>query len=274
MGNKMADNAHRDGVAERLAAPAVHKSLAVARALLPYDEERLRDVALPIVTTATHHDAQTLSLRQTVPGLGQILRLVRLYAIHAMARCPRGQAFASSCRLVKGAKASAGQRSGPSGSQIGHAPLTGAFAAAAGFVLRENPAGQQRWTSLEKKPSTGQALPILAHQWARAVSSMVPRQTAFALATFLQGYGRGVGEPHAALDRHGMPLLLNARAGGTPAARNAPARLGREPCALAWMRHRRPLLVAPGRAAPGGLPAPACAPPRLACSAHPISRVP
>ena len=91
MGKKIASKANRAGVAERLADPAVHKSIAVDLALITSYDELLRDVERTIVTTARHHDANTLYLRQTVPGIGKILRLVLLYEIHDMDRCPRVQ---------------------------------------------------------------------------------------------------------------------------------------------------------------------------------------
>jgi len=169
IGTKSAYQANRDGVAERCADPAVHKSLEVDLALLGDYDALLRDVERTIVTTAKHHDAHTRYRRQTVPGIGTILRLVLLEAMHDIARCPRVQDGASSCRLVKCAKASAGKRSGTSGSKLGHAHLTWAFSEAAVFFLRENPAGPQWLTRLENKHSKGNALPILAHQLARAV---------------------------------------------------------------------------------------------------------
>jgi hypothetical protein len=131
IGTKIASKANRDGVAERCADPAVQKSMAVDLALITSDDALLRDVARTIVTTAKHHDAQTLDLRHTVPGIGKIRRRVLLDDMHASERFPRVQDCASSCRRVKGAKASAGKRSGTSGSPIGHAPLTWAFAEAA-----------------------------------------------------------------------------------------------------------------------------------------------
>jgi transposase len=143
IGNKIASKTNREGVAERCAAPAVHKSIAVDRARIPSDDARWRAVALPIVNTAKHHDAHTLSLLHTVPGIGTILSLVLLYEMHAIERFPRVQDFASSCRLVKCARASAGTRSGTSGNQMGHAPLTWAFAEAAVFCLRDHPAAQK-----------------------------------------------------------------------------------------------------------------------------------
>jgi transposase len=163
IGTKIAYKATRDGVAERFADPAVQKSLAVDLALITYDDALRRDLALTMVKTAKHPDANTLYLLHTVPGIGKILSLVLLYEMHDIKRCPRGQDFASSCRLVKCARASAGTRSGTSGSTIGHAHLTWAFSDAAVLFLRDNPAAQKLLARLEKKHGTGNALTILAH---------------------------------------------------------------------------------------------------------------
>jgi len=211
IGKKIAYKANRDGVAARFADPAVHKSIEVDLARITYDDDLLRDVELTLVKTAKHHDAQTLSLLQTVPGIGTMLRLVLLDAIHDSARVPRGQDVASSCRLVQCARASAGKRAGTSGSTIGHAHLKWAFSEAAVLFLRDHPAAQTWLARLEKKHGTGQALTILAHQLARAVYYMLHRQTACDLDTFLQAYGRGAGAPTAELDRHGMTLHQRAR---------------------------------------------------------------
>src|SRR5262245_36042521 len=96
-----------------------------------------------MVTTAKPHDANTLSLLQTVPGIGQLLSLVLLYAIHDRGRCPRGQDCVSYCRWVKGAKDSAGKRYGTAGTKMGNAYLKWAFSAAAVLLLRNTPAGQK-----------------------------------------------------------------------------------------------------------------------------------
>jgi transposase len=187
IGKKIAYKANRDGVAERFADPAVQKSIEVDLALITYYDELLRDVELTIIKTAKHHDAQTLYLLQTVPGIGKILSLVLLYEIHDIARFPRVQDFASYCRLVKCARESAGKRSGTSGAKIGNAHLKWAFSEAAVLFLRDNPAAQQLLARLEKKHSKGKALTILAHKLARAVYYMLKRQTAFDLETFLHG---------------------------------------------------------------------------------------
>ena len=211
IGTKIASKANRDGVAERCADPAVHKSIEVDLALITYYDELLRDVDLSIVKTAKHHDANTLYRLQTVPGIGKILSLVLLYDMHDVERFPRVQDFASSCRLVKCARESAGKRSGTSGAKIGHAHLKWAFSEAAVLCLRAHPAAQKLLARLEQKHGKGKALTILAHQLARAVYDMVKRQTAFDLHQFLHAEGRGVGALKVSLDSHGMHLIRNAR---------------------------------------------------------------
>jgi transposase len=185
IGKKIAYKANRDGVAERFTDPAVQKSIEVDLALIGYYDELLRDLELTIVRAAKHHDANTLYLLRTVPGIGKILSLVLLYEIHDIERFPRVQDFASYCRLVKCAKASAGKRSGTSGTNIGNAHLKWAFSEAAVLFLRDNPAGQKFLASLENKHSKGKALTILAHKLARAVYYMLKRKTAFDMHIFL-----------------------------------------------------------------------------------------
>jgi transposase len=186
MGKKIASKANREGVAERCADAAVHKSIEVDLALITSDDELLRDGELTIVTTATHHDANTLYLLQTVPGIGKMLSLVLLDAIHDVNRCPRVQDVVSSCRLVKCARESAGKRYGTSGAKIGKAPLKGAFSEAAVLCLRDHPAAQKYLARLENKHDKGQALTIRAQQLARAVYDMLKRQGAFDREKFFQ----------------------------------------------------------------------------------------
>jgi transposase len=185
IGKKIAYKANRDGVAERFPDPAVQKSIAVDLALIGHYDQLLRDVELSILTTAKQHDANTLYLLRTVPGIGEILSLVLLYEIHAIQRFPRVQDFVSYCRLVKCAQESAGKRYGTSGSKIGNAYLKWAFSEAAVLFLRANPAGQKYLARLEKKHGTGKALTVLAHKLARAVYYILKRQTAFDMHKFL-----------------------------------------------------------------------------------------
>jgi transposase len=186
MGKKLAYKAHRDGVAERCPEPAVQKSLEVALALLGSYEPLLRDLEWPIVTAAQPHDAHTLSLLQTVPGIGNILSLVLRYESHAIQRCPRVQDCVSSCRLVTCAKASAGTRYGTAGATIGHASLTWAFSEAAVLLLRDHPAGHKYLTRVEKKHGQGKALTLRAQKRGRAVYDRFKRQKAFAMDSCLQ----------------------------------------------------------------------------------------
>jgi transposase len=185
-GKKIAYKTNRPGVAERVADPAVPKSVEVDLALLDYYDQLLRDLELAIVKTAKQHDANTLYVLQTVPGIGKILSLVLLYEMHDIARFPRVQDFVSYCRLVKCAKESAGKRYGTSGTKIGNAYLKWAFSEAAVLFLRNNPAGQKYLARLEKKHGKGKALTVLAHKLARAVYYMLKRRVVFDLDTFLQ----------------------------------------------------------------------------------------
>jgi transposase len=185
IGKNIAYKANRDGVAERFADPAVQKSIEVDLSLVSYYDELLRDVELTLLKTAKQHDANTLYLLQTVPGIGKILSLVLLYEIHHIERFPSVQEFASYCRLVKCAKESNGKRSGTSGSKIGHAHLKWAFSEAAALFLRDNPEGQKRLSRLEKQHDKGKALTILAHKLARAVYYMLKRKVAFDRQRFL-----------------------------------------------------------------------------------------
>ncbi len=186
IGKKMAYKANREGVAERFDDAAVPKNIEVDLALITYDDALLRDLELSIITAAKQHEANTLYLLQTVAGIGKILSLVLLYDIHDIDRFPRVQDFASSCRLVTCATASAGKRLGTSGKKIGNAHLQWAFSEAAVLFLRNNPPGQQYLVRLEKKPDKGQALTILAHTLARAVYDMLKRKTAFDRDMFLR----------------------------------------------------------------------------------------
>jgi transposase len=186
IGQKLAYKAHRDGVAARLPDPAVQQSIEVDLALMGHDDALLQDVELAMVTTAKQHDATTLYLLQTVPGIGKILSLGLLYERHDIARFPRVQEFVSYCRLVKCATESAGKRYGTSGTKIGHASLKWAFSEAAILFRRNNPAGQKYLVRLANKHGKGKALTVLAHQLARAVYDLLKRTTAFEMEKFLR----------------------------------------------------------------------------------------
>jgi transposase len=178
IGKKIAYKANREGVAERFSDPAVQKTIGVDLALITHYDELLKDLELYILKTAKHHDANTLYLLHTVPGIGKILSLVLLYEIHQIDRFPSVQDFASYARLVKCSKESGGKRLGTSGKKIGNAHLKWAFSEAATLFLRNNPQGQKLLSRLEKKHNKGKALSILAHKLGRAVYYMLTRHTA------------------------------------------------------------------------------------------------
>jgi transposase len=110
IGKKLAYKANRDGVAELFPESAVQKSLALDLTLLDTYDRLLTDLERDLVRTAKEPDAQTFYRLRSIPGVGKLLALVLLYAIHAMHRFPRGQEFVSYCRLVTCAKESAGKR--------------------------------------------------------------------------------------------------------------------------------------------------------------------
>src|SRR5262245_20322774 len=186
IGKQLACTANRAGVAERFEEAAVQTTIAVDLGLITYDDERLKDLELSIVKTAKPHDAHTLYLLQTVPGLGKILSLVLLYAIHRIERFPSVQDFASYGRLVKCRKESGGKRVRTSGKNIGKAHLKCAFSEAATLCLRHNPQGQTLLSRFEKQHDKGKALSLLAHQLGRAVYCMLKRKVAFEMERFLQ----------------------------------------------------------------------------------------
>jgi hypothetical protein len=172
IGKKIADKAHRDGVAERCPEPAVPPSLAVDLALMGHDDQRRRDVELSLLQTAKPQQAQTLSLRRTVPGSGATLSCGLLDAIHALTRCPRVHDGLSSGRRVPCTQASAGKRDGTSGTQSGNAHLPWAFSEAAGLVLRATPAGHKSLPTLENTHGAGPALTLWGQTRGRPVSSL------------------------------------------------------------------------------------------------------
>jgi len=187
IGQKIASKAHRAGVAERFADPAVHKSIEVDLAWIGHDDSRLRDMEWSVLTTAKAHHTNTRYWLRTGPGIGEILSLVLLDELHDRHRFPRAQAFVSSCRMVTCAKASAGKRDGTGGSTIGNADLQWAFSEAAVRCWRDHPSGQQDLTRVEKTHGQGKALTILAHHVARAVYCMFKRHMAFAMNKVLNG---------------------------------------------------------------------------------------
>ena len=110
----------------RYPAPPKHARRSSDLSLITYYDALRKDLE-PLLKTAKHHDAQTLSLLQTVPGIGKILRLVLLYEMHRIERFPRVQDFATYCRLVKCRKESGGNAWAPQARKLVMRPSHGPF---------------------------------------------------------------------------------------------------------------------------------------------------
>ena len=207
IGKKIAYKAHRDGVAERFPDPAVQKSIAVDLALIGHDDQLLRDVELSILTTAKQHNAQTLYLLRTVPGIGEILSLVLLYEIHDIARFPRVQTSSRIAASSRARRSRLGSGTGPRARRSA-TPISSGPSRKWPCFSRANPAGQKYLTTLEKKNGSGKALTLLGQKLGRTVYDMLQRQTAFDMGKFLNGEGSGAEEPNASLDHHGLSLRV------------------------------------------------------------------
>ena len=94
------------------------------------------------------------------------------------------------------------------------------------MFLRHHPAGQQYVARRETTHGQGNALTILAHQLARAVSDRLTRQAACDLDTFLQGSGSSAGEPDASLATQGISLSQACSRSCWTASLNAKVRIG------------------------------------------------
>jgi hypothetical protein len=90
LGQKLADKANRQGVAERFPDPAVQKRLAGDLTRSGSYDRRLTELALAIVDPAMAHEAQTFSRLRSIPGVDNILAHVLLYAIHGDPPLPPG----------------------------------------------------------------------------------------------------------------------------------------------------------------------------------------
>lgn len=185
IGKRLAHKANREAVADHVPDPSVHKALEVAVSLIDHYDQLLGEVELYLARSAKAHDMPTFARLPSVPGIGQILALVLLSEIPDIRRFPRVQDFVSSCRLVKGAKESSGNKVGTSGKKIGNVHLRWAFAEAAVLFLRQSNLGKEYFAKLEHKHGQAKALTVLAHKLGRAVYSMLTREHAFDLQRFV-----------------------------------------------------------------------------------------
>jgi hypothetical protein len=72
LGPQIADKAHRDGVAERFADPAVQKTIEVDLSLITYYDALLKDLALYSLKTAQPHDPPPATCCTPCPALARL----------------------------------------------------------------------------------------------------------------------------------------------------------------------------------------------------------
>jgi hypothetical protein len=208
IGKRLAHKANREDVADHLPDPRVHKAIAIDVSLIDHYDQLLKEVEGYLTRSAKADEVQTFARLQSVPGLGQILALVILYEIHDIARFPRVQDFVSSCRLVKCAKESKGNRRGTAGKKMGNVHLRWACAEAAVLFLRQSQPGKDYVAKLAPKHGTVTALTVRAHKLGRAGYDLRTREHAFDLNRFVTVYPlRGETEPMASLAHAGLGLL-------------------------------------------------------------------
>ena len=176
---------NREGVADRFANDSVRKTVESDLLIIEAFDARIRDIERHILTSAKAHDATTLHVLRTIPGIGKILSLVILYEMHDIRRFPTSQKFCSYSRLIRPVKESAGKRVGVGNGKMGNAYLKWAFSEAVVLFLRETREATPYIQRLERKYGKAKAKGILAHRLGRTVYYMLKHQQVFDLKKFV-----------------------------------------------------------------------------------------
>src|SRR5512139_2762778 len=79
---KIAYKANREGVTDHFPDPSVRKSVEVDLQLLDFYDQLLTELELYIVKKVKAHDVRSWYLLRSIPGVGKMLSLIILYAIH------------------------------------------------------------------------------------------------------------------------------------------------------------------------------------------------
>lgn len=164
---------------EKYEDPAVRMAVTIDFELVKFYDHLLYNMERYVLKAARAHDPLSLSLLQTVPGIGKILGLTILYEIHTTDRFPTVQDFASYARLVAPQKVSAGKLQGYGGRKIGNAHLKWAFSEAVGLFMAKEKRAKDFVTRKTAKHGKGKAMSILAHKLGRTVYFMLKRKEAF-----------------------------------------------------------------------------------------------
>ncbi len=186
IGKTLKYKSNRVGVEEHFEAGSIRKTVETDLQLIAFYDQVIHDLENFIRQTAKGHDAATLHLLQTIPGIGKILSLVILYEIHDITRFPRPQDFVSYSRLIRPDKTSAGKRCGTGNTKMGNAYLKWAFSEAVYLFLREAKAElQSSIRRLERKYGKDTAKGILAHRLGRTVYYMLKHKQVFDIKKFV-----------------------------------------------------------------------------------------
>jgi transposase len=212
---KLADAANREerDLPERFADPSARKNVERDLALLGTCDAQLRAVELYLTRTAKGDDPQADARLRSVPGVGPVLALIPLSEIHDIRRFPEVGQFLSSARLVRCAHASAGKKQGTGGNQIGNAHRKGAFAEAAGRLLRASEQAKRWRARREKKYGKARALGALAARLGRAVYHLLRKGAAFDGKRLFASSRRGRGRPPRRRGKRPRPPEPPGRAG-------------------------------------------------------------
>ncbi|MEX2353533.1 MAG: transposase, partial [Gammaproteobacteria bacterium] len=167
--------------------PVVQHIVETDLKLINHYDPIITELDKKILALAKVHDRKSLTLLQTIHGVGEVLSLTMLYEIHDIGRFPSRGEFCSYARLVKGQKSSAGKNYGTTGKRIGNAYLRWAFSEAAVMFLRKNPDAERYYHRLISRHGKSKALSIVAKRLGIAVYYMLKQQKPFNTNMFLNG---------------------------------------------------------------------------------------
>ncbi|MDB5306946.1 MAG: transposase of ISGsu4 [Gemmataceae bacterium] len=183
---KLTDKGNRTAqIADRFEHPSTRLSIASDLNLIDSYDTQIAALEAHLVKSAKVDDPATFAFLRTVPGIGPILGLVRLYEVDAITRFAAVGNFLSYSRLVTCTHESAGKVKGVGGRKIGNAHLKWAFSEAASLMLRSGPAARSWMQRQAKKRGKKKAHAILEARIGRTVYHLWRKQTAFDPKKFL-----------------------------------------------------------------------------------------
>ena len=136
--------------------------------------DALEAAALSIVRLEPQYEVLT-----TIRGVGPILALTIMLETGDIHRFAEVGDYASYCRLVKSEKLSNGKRKGEGNRKCGNKYLSWAFAEAAHFAVRYEPAAKRFYERKRAKTNGIVAIRALAHKFCRAAYHMLREQKPF-----------------------------------------------------------------------------------------------